>query len=76
MFDLNHFRAHREQESADVIQDEPIERCANNGHIKHATLALAYAKRNAGDKYEDCQNIGENHDGIEKGAVVTCKRRK
>jgi len=47
MFDLHHLRAHREQESADVIEDEPIERRADNRDVEHTTLALTNAESNA-----------------------------
>ena len=73
---LHHLRAHREQKSADVIEDEPIERGADNRDVEHTTLALANAKSNARHKHQDCQNIGENHDGVEKSAVITSKGRK
>ena len=76
IFFLHALGAHRVKESADVIKDKPINGGAYNRHVEHTTLSLANTERNPRHNYQNGENIGENHDSIEKRALVSRKRRK
>jgi len=76
IFFLHALGAHRVKESADVIKDKPVDGGTYNRDVEHAILALAHAECNPGDNCQNGENIGENHDGIEKCALISRKRRK
>ena len=76
IFFLHALGAHRVKESADVIKHKPVDGRAYHRHVEHTALALAHAERKPGDNYQNGENIGENHDGIEKCALISRKRRK
>lgn len=76
IFYLHALGAHRVKESAYVIKHKPINGRTYHRDVEHATLALANAECNPGHNYQNGENIGENHDGIEKCALISRKRRK
>ena len=76
IFYLHALGAHRVKESADVIKHKPIDGGAYDRDVEHATLALAETECNPGHNYQNGENIGKNHDSIEKCALISRKRRK
>ena len=68
---LHTLRAHRIQQSADVVKDEPIDGRTQHRGVKHGTLAFGHAYGKSGNNSQNSKSKSENHHGIKEGALIT-----